>query len=185
MHQHSSTKEKYSQSLHQHFKIIIIYPWSSIRLQWIYLLSTPHKSYNHIDLNPNLQIIHSTSFIGHPYMIDSTLPRVDLVIGVMTMTTFLELKTSSISMHKTNEMKNKKTKQIIQNLNRQKYLQNVIKRMKVENTIILWKKDQKKWFVVNTRIYFGYSTLKYATLMKIIKLWVVLEFNYKILKTLY
>lgn len=82
-------------------------------------------------------------------------------------------------------MKNKKTKQIIQNLNRQKYLQNVIKRMKVENTIILWKKDQKKWFVVNTRIYFGYSTLKYATLMKIIKLWVVLEFNYKILKTLY
>lgn len=40
-------------------------------------------------------------------------------------------------MHKTNKMKNKKTKQIIQNLNRQKYLQNVIKRMKVENTIIL------------------------------------------------
>jgi len=70
-------------------------------------------------------------------MIDSTLPRVNLVIGVMTMTTFLELKTSSISMHKTNKMKNKKTKQIIQNLNRQKYLQNVIKRMKVENTIIL------------------------------------------------
>jgi hypothetical protein len=55
----------------------------------------------------------------------------------MTMTTLLELKTSSISMHNTNKMKNKKTKQIIQNLNRQKYLQNVIKRMKVENTIIL------------------------------------------------
>jgi hypothetical protein len=85
-------------------------------------ISTPHKSYNHIDLNPNLQTIHSTSFIGHPYMIDSTLPRVDLVIGVMTMTTFLELKTSFISMHKTNKMKNKKTKQIIQNLNRQKIL---------------------------------------------------------------
>jgi hypothetical protein len=90
-----------------------------------------------MDLNPNPQMIRSTSFIGHPCMIDSTLPRVNLVIGVMTMTTLLELKTSSISMHNTNKMKNKKTKQIIQNLNRQKYLQNVIKRMKVENTIIL------------------------------------------------
>jgi hypothetical protein len=69
-------------------------------------ISTPHKSYNHIDLSPNPQTIRSTSFIGQPYMIDSTLPRVDLVIGVMTMTTFLELKTSSISMHKAN--KNKK-----------------------------------------------------------------------------
>jgi hypothetical protein len=142
-------------------------------------ISTPHKSYNHIDLNPNRQTICSTSFIGHPYMIDSTLPRVDLVIGVMTMITFLELKTSSISMHKQTKWKTKREKKLFQKKKRQKYLQNVIKRMKVENTIILWKRD-KKWFVVNTRYYFGYSTLKYATLVKMIKLWIVLEFKHKL-----
>lgn len=53
--------------------------------------------------------------------------------------------------------------------------------MKVENTIILWKRD-KKWFVVNTRYYFGYSTLKYVTLMKIIRLWIFLEFKNKLKK---